>query len=90
MGRKRTRESVEKALSWRHLTYNKNNPRARRRSSVIGSPRDKCFGFSSRVMKVVLVGDSVIPFKRREEVESAVWSYVAGHPVAGKLLSNKD
>ena len=83
---KRTLEDVERALAWRHLTYNKDNPRSRRRSSIIGSARFKVYGFSSQLSKVVLYGDTVTQFKHRSEVESAVWSQIASQPVAGRLL----
>lgn len=86
MGRKRTREDVEKALAWRYCKIRTSSGYVM--PAIIGAARYKCYGMSGR-HKVVIYGNTVTSFKRKSEVESAVWSQIASQPVAGKLLSKK-
>jgi hypothetical protein len=55
-------------------------------AAIIGASRYKCYGMSGS-HKVVLYNNTVTPFKRKNEIESAVWSQIASQSVAGKLLS---
>lgn len=71
-----TKEDVLKALTWQHW----------RGSGIIGAARYKCYGRTNKLWKVVIYKNTVIQFKRKNEVESAVASIIANFPVVGKLL----